>query len=86
MLLVGKREGVWNADFRVDDEGAVDSCPEPVDMGMPEKGALLLNQSELIGERLPGLNGALCDVRRAVEPARQPLSNAMPAPKWVSRR
>lgn len=69
MLLVGKRKGVWNAGFGVDDEGAVDSCSEPGEMGMPEKGALLLNQGELVGEGLAGLNGALCDVRWAIEPA-----------------
>lgn len=70
MLLVGIRKRVRNAGFWVDDQGSVNSCPEPRYMSVPKEGALLLNHGELIGEGLAGLNGALCHIGRAIKPAR----------------
>lgn len=78
MFLVGVRERVGHTGFRVNDEGAINGCPEPRDVGVPEKGALLLNQGELVAERLPGLDRALCHVGGPVRPARQPLTDPVP--------
>lgn len=55
------------------------SCSEPGDVGMPEECAPLVEQGELVRETLTSLNWTLSYVGGAVEPASQPLSNAMPA-------
>lgn len=69
MFLVGVRKRVWNTESGVNDQSAINRCSKPGDVSVPEKGALLLNQGELVTETLPRLNRALCDVRRAVGPA-----------------
>lgn len=78
MLFIGELERVRNTLLRVNNNGTINSGSKPRNMSVPEKCALLLYQSELIREVLSSLYGALCNVRRAIGPTRQPLPDAMP--------
>ena len=56
----------------------MDSGPEPEDMSMPEQGAPLTSNGEIVDEALSRLNGTLRDVCWPVRPAREQLPHAMP--------
>lgn len=69
MLLVRVLEWVRDPCLRVHNNGTINSGPEPGNMSMPEKGALLLHQCELICESLTSLDGTLGNIRWTIEPA-----------------
>ena len=70
MLFIGKLERVRDTLLRVNNNSAINSGAKPRKMCMPEKCALLFYQSELVREVLSSLQGALCNVRRAIVPTR----------------
>jgi len=69
MLLIWVLKWVRDPRLWIYHKGTIKSSPEPRNMSMPEKGALLIHQCELIRKSLARLNWTLCDVRRPIEPA-----------------
>lgn len=62
MLLIRVIKWVRDPSFWINHKGTINSGPEPRNMSMPEKGALLVLQCEVIRKCLAGLNWALCNV------------------------
>jgi hypothetical protein len=62
MLFMWVRKWVGDTSFWINHEGTINSGPEPRNMSMPKKGALLVHQCEIIRKSLAGLNWALCNV------------------------
>lgn len=80
LFFVWIRERVGNAWLGQDDDRTVDGGSEPEDVGVPEEGAPLARDREVIRVNLSGLDRALGDVRRAISPAASNLPNSVPAP------
>ena len=73
-LLVGfNRERVGHAAL-----GPVERGAHPGDVRVPQQGAPLPRDGEVVHEALPRLDGALRHVRRPVRPPRPQLPNAVP--------
>lgn len=84
--VLTKKNGLFRSGFRireggfgVDNEGTIDSRPQPMSMCMPEVRPALVRHSELICVRLPAAQRTLSYVRGSVRPVRQHLLNSMPA-------
>lgn len=78
-LLVGLWERVRHAALGEDDDGAVERGAHPGDVGVPEEGAPLPRDGEVVHEAPPRRDRALRHVRRPVVPPRPQLPNAVPA-------
>jgi hypothetical protein len=62
MLFKWVIKWVREPSFWMNNKGTINGGPEPRNMSMPEKGALLVHQCEVIRKSLAGLNWALCNV------------------------
>jgi len=75
---VGFRERVWNTTLGQDDNGSVQGCPEPEYVCMPQEGAPLARDGEIVHIALARLDRALGNVCRPVGPPRPQLPDTMP--------
>lgn len=76
---MGFGKGVREATLGEDDDGAMDSGPDPGDMGMVEEGSPLAYDGEVVGIALSALNWALRYVGRSICPSTPQLPDTMPA-------
>lgn len=74
-------EGIGNAAFGEDDDGAMDRSSLPHDVGVPQQRATLARDGEVVRVVLAGLDRTLRYIGWAVSPARRELPNPVPANK-----
>jgi hypothetical protein len=75
---VRSRKGVGHSKLGEDDNSTMDSSPQPVDMGMPEKCTTLAGNGEIVQKAAPWLDWALCNVGRSIIPPGPDLPYPMP--------
>ena len=89
-FFVGFGEGVGNPQVGEDDDGAVEGGSQPRDVGVPEEGASLAHDGEVVHVAVAGLNRALGHISRSIGPTTSQLPNAMPVfsniivQRWVN--
>lgn len=74
----GNRSGIRGASSRVDDEGAIHSGSQPVNMGMPEISSRLIRHREFVNHRLPFLQRTLRDMGGSIGPVCKHLLYSVP--------
>lgn len=74
-------EGIGNAAFGEDDDGAMDRSSLPHDVGVPQQRAALAREGEVVRVVLARLDRTLRYIGWAVSPARRELPNPVPANK-----
>ena len=72
--------GKWIRDSKLgqNNDCAIESGSEPENMGVPEKGASLTGDGEVVDVALSWLDRALCYIGRPIRPSCPQLSNAVP--------